>query len=104
MLRHNLTPNSKNAVAGACAGILTSLITCPLDVVKTRLQAQINSLQQVERVGAGLGVPSGELYRGIMASLRRIWIEEGIRGLYRGLGPVMVGYLPTWYDLFGGRL
>ena len=99
MLRHNLTPNSKNAVAGACAGILTSLITCPLDVVKTRLQAQINSLQHVERVGAGLSVPSGALYRGITASLRRIWVEEGIRGLYRGLGPVMVGNLPTWYVL-----
>jgi solute carrier family 25 (mitochondrial folate transporter), member 32 len=93
-IRQPLTPNSKNALAGACAGILTSLITCPLDVVKTRFQAQINSLQ-VDR--AGLGVPSGALYRGIAASLKRIWAEEGIRGLYRGLGPVMVGYLPTWF-------
>ena len=48
---------------------------------------------------ASLGVPSGALYRGIAASLKRIWIEEGIRGLYRGLGPVMLGYLPTWYNL-----
>ena len=63
-------------------------------MVKTRLQAQITSLE-VDR--AGLAVPSGELYRGIGASLKRIWNEEGIRGLYRGLGPVMVGYLPTWY-------
>jgi len=45
----------------------------------------------------GLGVPSGELYKGIASSLKRIWVEEGLRGLYRGLGPVMVGYLPTWY-------
>lgn len=95
MIRHNLTPDSKNALSGACAGILTSLITCPLDVVKTRLQAQINSLQ-ADR--AGLGVPSGALYKGITSSLKRIWAEEGIRGLYRGLGPVMVGYLPTWYE------
>jgi hypothetical protein len=64
-------------------------------VLKTRFQAQIHSLHQVDR--AGLGVPSGELYRGIAASLKRIWVEEGIRGLYRGLGPVMVGNLPTWY-------
>jgi solute carrier family 25 folate transporter 32 len=92
-IRQTLTPNSKNAVAGACAGILTSLITCPLDVVKTRLQAQISSL---EAVRGGLGVPTGALYKGITSSLRRIWTEEGIRGLYRGLGPVMVGYLPTW--------
>src|SRR5208282_346696 len=94
-IRQSLTPNSKNAISGACAGILTSFITCPLDVIKTRFQAQINSLQ-VDK--AGLGVPSGELYRGISASLKRIWTEEGIRGLYRGLGPVMVGYLPTWYN------
>lgn len=64
--------------------------------MKTRLQAQITSLE-AERT-RGLGVPNGELYKGITASLRRIWTEEGIRGLYRGLGPVMVGYLPTWYD------
>jgi len=93
-IRQTLTPNSKNAVAGACAGILTSLITCPLDVVKTRLQAQINTMKGEH---PGLGVPSGELYKGIASSLRRIWVEEGLRGLYRGLGPVMVGYLPTWY-------
>lgn len=94
-IRQSLTPDSKNAISGACAGILTSLITCPLDVVKTRLQAQINSLQ-ADR--GGLGVPSGALYKGINASLKRIWAEEGIRGLYRGLGPVMVGCLPTWYS------
>ena len=42
--------------------------------------------------------PRGDLYKGITNSLVRIWSEEGIRGLYRGLGPVMVGYLPTWYE------
>jgi solute carrier family 25 (mitochondrial folate transporter), member 32 len=92
-IRQYVTPDAKNAISGACAGILTSLITCPLDVVKTRLQAQIKTLE-VDK--GGLGVPSGALYRGINASLKRIWTEEGIRGLYRGLGPVMVGYLPTW--------
>ena len=25
-----------------------------------------------------------------------IWRDEGIRGLYRGLGPIIMGYLPTW--------
>lgn len=44
------------------------------------------------------------LYR--LGTLKRIWLEEGIRGLYRGLGPTMYGYLPTWaiyftaYDYF----
>jgi len=41
-----------------------------------------------------------------LGTLTRIWSEEGIRGLYRGLGPTIFGYLPTWaiyftaYDYF----
>jgi solute carrier family 25 (mitochondrial folate transporter), member 32 len=27
-------------------------------------------------------------------------MEEGIRGLYRGLGPTVFGYLPTWAIYF----
>lgn len=25
-----------------------------------------------------------------------IWKEEGVKGMYRGLGPMLMGYLPTW--------
>lgn len=27
-------------------------------------------------------------------------VENGIRGLYRGLGPTLLGYLPTWAIYF----
>ncbi|KAJ1963501.1 hypothetical protein IWQ62_003192 [Dispira parvispora] len=76
--------NVKNTVAGAGAGCMSSMVTCPLDVVKVRLQNQ----------GKGNGIVP--LYRGTISTLRRIRAEEGIRGLYRGLGPTMMGYLPTW--------
>lgn len=36
----------------------------------------------------------------IVGTLSRIWKEEGIRGLYRGLTPTVVGYIPTWAIYF----
>lgn len=36
----------------------------------------------------------------IIGTLKRIRLEEGFRGLYRGLGPTVVGYLPTWAIYF----
>ena len=33
-------------------------------------------------------------------TLHRIYVEESIRGLYRGLGATMLGYLPTWAIYF----
>lgn len=36
----------------------------------------------------------------MLGTLRRIRAEEGVRGLYRGLTPTVVGYLPTWAIYF----
>ncbi|ORX88869.1 mitochondrial carrier [Basidiobolus meristosporus CBS 931.73] len=83
----NLSESIKNTVAGASAGCVASVITCPLDVVKTRLQNQ----------GKYEGIHA---YRGTLGTLSRIWAEEGVRGLYRGLGPTIYGYLPTWSIYF----
>ncbi|KAF9194432.1 hypothetical protein BGZ51_009512 [Haplosporangium sp. Z 767] len=84
----------KHTIAGAGAGLVTSIVTCPLDVVKTRLQNQ------------GVITTKRKSYKGTAGTLTRIWSEEGVRGLYRGLGPTIFGYLPTWaiyftaYDYF----
>lgn len=34
------------------------------------------------------------------ATFRNIILHDGLRGLYRGLGPTILGYLPTWAIYF----
>ncbi|CAO3591366.1 unnamed protein product [Absidia cylindrospora] len=48
----------------------------------------------------GKAKPGTLIYRGTVGTLSRIWNEEGVRGLYRGLGPTIFGYLPTWAIYF----
>jgi len=83
--RKKWTANS--VIAGAGGGLVASIATCPLDVVKTKLQAQRATLGQAD-------------YLGISGTVRNIILHDGFRGLYRGLGPTILGYLPTWAIYF----
>ncbi|PLB54395.1 FAD carrier protein [Aspergillus steynii IBT 23096] len=76
---------------GASAGVASGIVTCPLDVIKTKLQAQGGFARRGPNV-----VEAKTLYRGMLGTGRMIWREDGIRGLYQGLGPMLLGYLPTW--------
>ncbi|KFA61402.1 hypothetical protein S40285_03606 [Stachybotrys chlorohalonatus IBT 40285] len=86
-------PDSQfHAMAGAIGGFTSGVVTCPLDVIKTKLQAQ-GGFTHVD-MGRHAGHP--KLYNGLVGTAKVIWREEGIRGMYRGLGPIVLGYLPTW--------
>ncbi|KAG6831053.1 hypothetical protein H0H87_006295 [Tephrocybe sp. NHM501043] len=74
-------------IAGAGGGLVASIATCPLDVVKTKLQAQ-------------RAIQGQRGYLGIMDTAKNILTDNGFRGLYRGLGPTILGYLPTWAIYF----
>lgn len=93
----HVPPSLHSMVAGAGAGLVSSIATCPLDVVKTTLQAQ----------SAPRGAPG---YEGVTKTVYRIYRQSGLRGFYRGLGPTIGGYLPTWgiyftvYDFIKDRL
>ncbi|GAV53895.1 hypothetical protein ZYGR_0AK03970 [Zygosaccharomyces rouxii] len=77
------------AISGAIAGFLSGVAVCPLDVAKTRLQAQGMQTQN-----------ENKYYRGMFGTLRTIYRDEGPRGMYKGLVPIVLGYFPTWMIYF----
>ncbi|CZS90555.1 related to folate transporter/carrier (mitochondrial) [Rhynchosporium agropyri] len=87
--------DSFRALAGAAGGFTSGIVTCPLDVIKTKLQAQGGFRPRT--TGGG---PAHVVYSGLIGTGKVIWREEGLRGMYRGLGPIILGYLPTWAVYF----
>eukprot|EP01064_Diplonema_japonicum_P000712 TRINITY_DN1045_c0_g1_i3.p1 TRINITY_DN1045_c0_g1~~TRINITY_DN1045_c0_g1_i3.p1 ORF type:complete len:348 (+),score=72.34 TRINITY_DN1045_c0_g1_i3:61-1104(+) len=81
--RHNSTPTSAmNFCSATFAGFISTSITCPLWLVKTRMQLQ-----------RGASTPQGphvERYRGTLHGLRSILRTEGFRGWYSGLVPSLM--------------
>lgn len=65
-------------LAAAEAGVLTLVMTNPIWVVKTRLCLQLNG-------------PGQQGYAGMVDGLKKIYRTEGIRGLYSGFVPGMLG-------------
>ncbi|KAF5026700.1 hypothetical protein F66182_1207 [Fusarium sp. NRRL 66182] len=97
---------SLELLTGAAAGGLAGVITCPLDVVKTRLQTQVNApsepraskdhhaTSQVRHISTSS--PSTHRPRpgaialdtsSVFTGLRVIYRTEGIAGWFRGVGP-----------------
>ncbi|XVF83782.1 hypothetical protein PTKIN_Ptkin16aG0520200 [Pterospermum kingtungense] len=66
-------------IGGGLAGITAASATYPLDLVRTRLAAQTNVTY----------------YRGIGHALQTICKEEGVLGLYKGLGATLLGVGPS---------
>eukprot|EP00048_Salpingoeca_helianthica_P018050 m.240444 g.240444 ORF g.240444 m.240444 type:complete len:336 (+) comp23382_c0_seq1:2-1009(+) len=75
-----------DTIAGAGAGVVTTVVCCPLDVAKTRVQVQ-----------ASLGYRK---YSGLFDTMRTIWLEEGMRGFYRGLEPSLLTVPVFWAVYF----
>ncbi|XP_029381297.1 solute carrier family 25 member 36-A isoform X2 [Echeneis naucrates] len=83
--------------AGGCGGTVGAILTCPLEVVKTRLQSSsitlyISEVQLSTVNGASVArvAPPGPLH-----CLKLILEREGPRSLFRGLGPNLVGVAPS---------
>lgn len=69
-------PVPPSLIAGACAGVSSTICTYPLELVKTRLTIQRG------------------VYNGIINAFVKILREEGPGELYRGLAPSLIGVIP----------
>jgi len=69
-------------ICGTTSSIIGQLVSYPLALIRTRLQAQ--------------EVPMNSTEKDTMTKLfEKIWEREGVRGLYRGLIPNIIKVVPA---------
>lgn len=77
-MRHASLNHTERLVSGAAAGTASTLVTYPLDMLRARLA--LTSLHSSQF--------------GLLAAAREVVAARGWTGLYRGLGPSLVGIVP----------
>ncbi|CCE90423.1 Rim2p TDEL_0B02940 [Torulaspora delbrueckii] len=92
-------------VAGGVGGMAGAVVTCPFDLVKTRLQSDVYQSvykSSVSREAATTGprafnyvVQAGTHFKETFGILNKVYRNEGFRSLFKGLGPNLVGVIPA---------
>ncbi|KAL2218708.1 putative peroxisomal carrier protein [Thermoascus aurantiacus ATCC 26904] len=77
----------ESAVAGATGAVLANAIVYPLDIVKTKLQVQVKS----SKTANGHVPGDTEHYKSTLDAINKIVKNEGIAGLYAGIGGSLLG-------------
>ncbi|XP_040190695.1 mitochondrial ornithine transporter 1-like [Rana temporaria] len=82
------------AAAGSLASVFSSLVLCPTELVKCRMQTQHEM-----RISGRTGIP----YKSTPWSIvRDILKSEGAGGLFRGLSSTWLREIPGYFFFFGG--
>ncbi|KAF9189340.1 hypothetical protein BGZ51_009654 [Haplosporangium sp. Z 767] len=74
--------SARLVVAGGFAGIAGWLSTYPTDVIKTRIQAQHDS------------IPKAQQYRGVWDCTKQLYREEGFRVFFKGVNATVIRAFP----------
>ncbi|KAL4866065.1 hypothetical protein BDV12DRAFT_173417 [Aspergillus spectabilis] len=87
-------------VAGAAGGMVTALLTSPLDVLRTRLQSDyyrshLKTNIAIQHIRPSLARSAVLHFSETFEILFSIHRTEGWRSLFRGLGPSLTGVVPA---------
>ena len=86
-------PGYLNSINGAIAGAIAGFLTTPLDVLKTRLMTfQVAKSKKKTRTG---------IHHQIIDEIKKIYNEEGVRGLFKGAQPRMLYVIVGGFVYFG---
>jgi solute carrier family 25 protein 33/36 len=78
----------KHVIYGGTAGAVGALITSPLEVIKTRLQSQHQLVHSQNS-------SSFHLAQFTKNAMQEVVQREGIKGLWKGIGPTVIGSIPS---------
>ena len=76
--------DASHLIAGAAAGCFATILLHPLDLVKTRMQVQEFGNRRLP------------MYNSLVHACRTIFRLEGLRGLYQGVWPNVIGSTVSW--------
>ncbi|TQS31528.1 hypothetical protein Golomagni_08186, partial [Golovinomyces magnicellulatus] len=79
---HQIAESAYNFGLGSVAGAFGAFMVYPIDLVKTRLQNQRGAQ------------PGQRLYKNSIDCFQKVFRNEGLRGLYAGVLPQLVGVAP----------
>jgi len=90
---HHQPPVWANFLAGGLGAMVGGTLTIPLEVVKTRLQGTFNK--------EGIANSQHRFGTRTLRALAHLYAEGGVRSLYRGLVPHLIGAVPARAFYFG---
>lgn len=84
-------------VAGGIGGMAGAVVTCPFDLVKTRLQSDLYQATYKSRVTESTSAirKAAIHFSETFGILGNVYKVEGFRSLFKGLGPNLVGVIPA---------
>ncbi|KAL2094451.1 hypothetical protein ACEWY4_009170 [Coilia grayii] len=83
----------QKAYAGSVASIFSSLVLCPTELVKCRLQA-MHEMAAAGKISAA--------QNSVWSVVRSIWRVEGAQGFFQGLTTTIAREVPGYFCFFGG--